>query len=90
MKRSEAVEQRLEGDTALGDLDRFRRAGRLPSSLVSSATPPCASEKTWNPPESVITARSQAHEAVQAAEGGDPILTRRQVQVEGVLPKTSS
>ena len=27
--------------------------------LISSATPPWASEKTWNPPESVMIARSQ-------------------------------
>jgi hypothetical protein len=27
--------------------------------LISSATPPCASENTWKPPESVMIARSQ-------------------------------
>ena len=43
----------------LGDLEHVPLAGRRPRRpLISSATAPWASEKTWKPPESVMIARS--------------------------------
>ncbi len=72
LRRDEAARRRRGRSGSARPPRRSRRRdpwsppGR-PLPLTSSATPPCASEKTWKPPESVISARSPAHEPVQAA-----------------------
>ena len=56
-----AVAVGAEAHPLLADLEHraVLAAGAAPLPLTSSATPPWASEKTWKPPESVISARSQ-------------------------------
>ena len=52
--------------------------------LISSATFPWASEKTWKPPESVMIAPLPVHELVQAAERADALVARAEDEVERV------
>ena len=52
--------------------------------LISSATLPCASEKTWNPPESVMIARSQPMNSCRPPSRGDPLGAGGEEEVERV------
>ena len=63
--------------------DRPRRPAAA-SPLTSSATPPWASEKTWKPPESVISARSQPMNPCSPPAAAIRSGARRDEQVVGV------
>ena len=85
-----SVEVGAEADALLGDLEhRALAAGGPRRPLISSATLPWASEKTWKPPESVMIAPLPAHEPVQPAERRDPLRPGRSIRWK-VLPRTIS